>query len=227
MKATRYHNHRRHHLLCAVLTLLSALALTACYDDDKLWNAIDEQDQRIAALEQWQKDAAGNIEALQALVSGQDYITAITPIAATDDPDKTIGYTITFNRQGTVTLYNGFPGVTGPQGPQGEQGSTGNAGSTPVISVAPGTDGNWYWTLNGSLMKDNAGNPIRANALDGQDGAPGPNGNPGTPGTPGQPGKPGSDGADAPLPRLQTGKQLADAHTLLPPAPGGRMTPST
>lgn len=222
MKATRYHNHRRHHLLCAVLTLLSALALTACYDDDKLWNAIDEQDQRIAALEQWQKDAAGNIEALQALVSGQDYITAITPIAATDDPDKTIGYTITFNRQGTVTLYNGLPGVTGPQGPQGEQGPTGNAGSTPVISVAPGTDGNWYWTLNGSLMKDNAGNPIRANALDGQDGAPGPNGNPGIPGTPGQPGKPGSDGADAPLPRLQTGKQLADAH--IAPPTGTRWT---
>lgn len=130
MKATRYHHnprHRRHHhrhLACAVLALLSALALTACYDDDKLWNAIDEQDQRIAALEQWQKSAAGNIEALQAIVSGQDYITAVTPIADPDDPDTPLGYTITFNRQGTVTLYNGLTGLTGPQGPQGTAGST-------------------------------------------------------------------------------------------------------
>lgn len=227
MKATKHHTprcRRRHHLACAVLALLSTLALTACYDDDKLWNAIDEQDQRIAALEQWQKSAAGNIEALQAIVSGQDYITAVTPIANPDDPDTPLDYTITFNRQGPVTLYNGLPGPTGPQGPQGEQGPQGNPGSTPVISVTPGTDGNWYWTLNGSLLKDNNGNPVRANALDGQNGAPGPDGNPGTPGTDGSTGPTGPTGTDAILPQLKIGQQLTAAN-ILPPSGTAAWTP--
>lgn len=224
MKATRYHHyprHRRHHLACAVLALLSALALTACYDDNKLWNAINEQEQRIAALEQWQKSAAENIEALQAIVSGQDYITAVTPIADPDDPDTPLGYTITFNRQGPVTLYNGLPGPTGPQGPQGEQGPQGNPGSTPVISVTSGTDGNWYWTLNGDLLKDNDGNPVRANALDGQDGAPGPDG---TPGSDGPTGPTGPGGTDAVLPQLKTGQQLT-AASIVPPTGTAAWTP--
>lgn len=224
MKATRYHHnprHHRHHLTCAVLALLSALALTACYDDDKLWNAINEQEQRIAALEQWQKSAVRNIEALHAIVSGRDYITAVTPIADPNDPDTPLGYTITFNRQGPVTLYNGLPGPQGPQGPQGEQGPQGNPGPTPVISVTSGADGNWYWTLNGSLLKDNNGNPVRANALDGQDGAPGPDG---APGSDGPTGPTGPGGTDAVLPQLKTGQQLTAAN-IVPPTGTAAWTP--
>lgn len=200
MKTTIYH------LLRTVFTtLLAVFALTACYDDDKLWDAINDQDLRIQALENWQKVTNSNIEALKVLVSGQDYITAIAPII---ENGETVGYAITFNLYGTVNLYNGLPGTQGSQGEQGEQGPQGSQGDTPVISVTRHTDGNWYWTLNGELLTDASGNPIRANALDGQDGTPGTPGEPGTPGTPGQPGKPGSNGSDAILPQLKTGEQL-------------------
>ena len=40
-----------------------------------------------------------------------------------------------------------------------------------------GDDGNWYWTLNGSLMKAPNGDPIPANGEDGKDGDDGDDGN--------------------------------------------------
>ena len=43
--------------------IIMAIVLSGCYNDDKLWNALDEQEQRIEALESWQKVMNSNIEA--------------------------------------------------------------------------------------------------------------------------------------------------------------------
>ena len=75
--------------------------------------------------------------------------------------------------------------------------------------------GDWYWTLNGELMLDQDGNPIRANGHDGTDGEPGQDGQDGhdgqagEPGQPGEPGTPGKPGADAPTPQIKLGSTLA------------------
>ena len=102
----------------------------------------------------------------------------------------------------------GEPGEQGPQGEQGEQGPQGEQGmpgedgddgddaTMPTIGLAKGTDGNWYWTLNGELILDQNGDPVRAN---GENGEPGDDGQPGTPGRP---------GASAPVPQLYTGSYL-------------------
>lgn len=81
-----------------------AIVLSGCYNDDKLWNALDEQEQRIEALESWQKVMNSNIEALQSLVDGQDYITKVTPVTLNGE---VVGYTITFKSQSPITIYNG------------------------------------------------------------------------------------------------------------------------
>lgn len=164
-----------------ILAIFAALALASCYNDDKLWDAVNEQKQRIEALESWQKVANNNIEAMQILVSGKHYITEITPVTL---EGKTVGYTIAFNDHAPITIYNGEKGEKGEQGDKGEQGEQGAAGSTPVISITQQTDGNWYWTLNGELMKDTNGKSIRANGEDGK------------------------DGQNAPTPVLKTGKAL-------------------
>lgn len=149
-----------------LLAAFAALVLAGCYDDDKLWNAVNEQEQRIEALESWQKVVNNNIEALQTLVSGKHYITAVAPVTL---EGKTVGYTISFNDCDPITIYNGEKGEQGEQGDkgdkgeQGDKGDQGPAGSTPVISIAQQPDGNWYWTLNGELIKDTHGNSIRAN----------------------------------------------------------------
>lgn len=82
------------------------------------------------------------------------------------------------------------PFYNGEKGEQGDKGDPGVAGSTPTISITQQADGNWYWTLNGTLMKDASGNPIRANGQDGEDGQPGKN---------------------APTPMLKNGQALTDA----------------
>lgn len=178
----------KHHLL----VIFAALVLAGCYDDDKLWNAVNEQEQRIEALESWQKVVNNNIEALQTLVSGKHYITTVTPVTL---EGETVGYTISFNDHDPITIYNGEKGEQGDKGDKGDQGP---AGSTPVISIVQQPDGNWYWTLNGELIKDAEGNSIRANGQDGADGKP---------------------GQSAPVPLLKTGQQLLNDK------PGGNWTP--
>ena len=167
-----------------LLLALFGLLLSSCYNDEKVWDALNEQEKRIEALEDWQKVVNENINALHALVAENDYITSVTPITMNSD---TIGYTISFKNQPSVSIYNG------KKGEQGDKGDKGETGSTPKISLTQQKDGNWYWTLNGELMKDSKGNAIRANGQDGVDG---------------KPGEDGSSGTSAPVPQLKSGSTL-------------------
>lgn len=165
------------------LLLLAALTLAACkYDDSELWEQVNQnteelaaQAARIAALEAWQAETNTNIEALQTLLSTTDYITAVTPVVK---DGVEVGFTISFLNTPAITIYHGA------------KGDKGDKGDTPQIGAAQGDDGNWYWTLNGELLTDTDGNPIRANGTQGEQGDQGPAGD------------------DAPLPQLATGKKL-------------------
>ena len=157
---------------------IMSIFLSGCgYDDDEVWNAINDQEERIAALEEWQKTANENIAALQAIVNGNDYITSVEEIK---EGDEIIGYTINFHRQGEVTIYNG---------------KDGEKGDMPVIGVSEGEDGRWYWTVNGELLEDADGNPVCANGKDGEDGEDGEDG---------ADGSSGSNGSSAPIPQVKT-----------------------
>ena len=163
--------------------LLAALTLAACkYDDSALWEQVNQnteelaaQAARIAALEAWQAETNTNIQALQTLLSTTDYITAVTPVV---QDGVEVGYTISFLHTPAITIYHGT------------KGDKGDTGDTPQIGAAQADDGNWYWTLNGELLTDADGNPIRANGTQGEQGDQGPAGD------------------DAPLPQLATGAKL-------------------
>lgn len=130
-----------------------------------------------------------NIEALQAIVAAlqdNDYVTSITPIY---DGTTEIGYIITFNKSGNVTIYHGTDGVDGAPGADGEDGKDGINGTTPVIGVKMDGDGIYYWTINGDWLLDDAGNKVKAVGTDGKDGVDGADGSVGTgEGTPGKDG---------------------------------------
>ena len=130
--------------ICVWLAL-SAVFMTGCYNDEDLWNKISGLENRIEALETWQAAASSNIDALQKLMDENDYITDVTPVVLGSD---TVGYTIRFKNQEPATIYHG------------EKGEKGN---TPLIGIKQSEDGNWYWTLDGELMKDSKGNIIGAN----------------------------------------------------------------
>ena len=179
-------------VLATVAIALCTFSLPACddYDDTELWNTVNDHESRLEALEQWQAEVNNNIAALQTLLNTNDMITSVTPVTM---GDETVGYTISFLHSSPITIYNGT---------QGEQGE---AGETPQIGLTQGDDGNWYWTLNGELMTDADGNPIRANGEDGQDGEDGEDG---ADGEDGSDGSQGPAGTPAPTPQIMLGSSI-------------------
>ena len=170
-----------------LLMALTALLLAGCDNDHTdLWKKINDNADRIKALEEWQEQVNSNLTSLQQLLSTTDYITGVTPVMQSG---KQVGYNIQFLHSEAITIYNGE---------KGEDGKQGETGGTPQISVVQQTDGNWYWTLNGDLLKDDAGNAIQANGTKGEDGKSGTDGKPGDDGQPGQSGAEGPKGDQGP-----------------------------
>ena len=117
---------------------------TSCddYDDTELWNKVNGLEERIAALEEWQKTTDNNLNALQTLINTMDYITSVAPIMQAND---TIGYTINFHQSNPISIYNG---------------------TTSQIGITQDEEGNWLWTLDGEILTTPDGTPIPANGQD-------------------------------------------------------------
>ena len=134
----------------------------ACkYDDSALTGRVDDLEGRIEKLEELCRQMNTNISSLQTIVTAlqsNDYVTGVTPIL---EEGTEIGYTITFGQNNPITIYHGQ---------KGETGATGNDGHTPTIGVAPDTDGNYYWTLDGNWFTDDVGNKIKAQGESGAQG---------------------------------------------------------
>lgn len=179
--------------LAAVAMMMLPAACADDYDDSALWDKVNDHEERIAALEKWQEQTNQSIAAMQELLNTTDMITGVS--AVTED-GQTVGYTITFLQSDPITIYNGAKGADGEDGADGQ---------TPQIGLAQAAEGNWYWTLNGELLTDAQGNPIRANGLDGADGADGEDGEDGATGPEGPQ---GDDGTSAPTPQIQLGSSI-------------------
>ena len=194
------------HLLLLGLTIC---LFTACHD--KLWDAIDDLDVRVARLEELCKEMNTNIVSIQTIVNvvqSGDYITGVTEIKK---DGEVIGYTITFGKHDPITIYHGQDGKDGADGKDGQDGQNGSV-NAPVIGVAQDTDGVYYWTLNGEWLLDDNGNKLPVSGKDGQNGTNGSNGQDGADGKDGQDGEDGKDGVDG-----QDGKDGKDGKDGITP----------
>ena len=133
------------------------MSVTSCkYDDTELWDNVNQLEDfytqledRVAQLETLCKKNNENINSLQTIVEvlqDGDYITDFTPI--TND-NVEIGYKITFAKKGTITIYHG---KDGKDGENGKDGADGKDGHNPIVGVKKGTDGIYYWTLDGEFV---------------------------------------------------------------------------
>ncbi len=200
-----------------LLPVLMLLALVSCtkFDDSSIWEELKDHESRIIKLETLCNQLNTNITSLQTVVTAlqeNDYVKNIAPIM---ENGKEIGYTITFAKNGSITIYHGKDGNDGEDGKDGENGkdgingidgSNGKDGLTPVIGVRKYTDGVYYWTLNGEWLLDDAGNKIPTtgkNGTDGSDGKDGVDGEDGRDGANGTDGKDGQDGEDGITPQLK------------------------
>jgi len=144
----------RKNLLLLALAATVTAGLTGCkdYDDSYVIDTLNDHEQRISDLEEWQKTVNSNITSLQSVITAlenNDCVTAYTELADGS------GYTLTFKKGGTVTIKNG------------------EDGHTPAISVKQGEDGNYYWTLDGEYLTGADGGKLAVTGNDGSDGSDG------------------------------------------------------
>lgn len=134
--------------LFSLLAVTAVLFAGSCsYDDTDLKNRVDDLENRVTTLEETVKAMNSDLKALTAVVNAieaGDYITNVSDVMA---GDEVVGYTITFAKREPITIYHG---------------DNGNDGKTPAIGVTVGEDGKYYWTIDGNIMKDEAGNPVSA-----------------------------------------------------------------
>ena len=143
------------------VAIAAMMTFTGCYDDTDLVNRMDQAEADIAELQQLVKDINTNISSLVTVVDAlknSDQITSVTPLSDGS------GYTITFSKSGTITIYNGKNGVDGTNGTNGANGENGADGHTPVISVKLDQDGQYYWTVDGEYLTDAEGKKIPTTA---------------------------------------------------------------
>ena len=136
-------------ILCTTLLL----TLTACQHED-IWNELREHEQRIEQLEKQCRELNTNVQAIQSILNAiqqNDYVTEVMKIM---EDGVEVGYSLTFAKGGTVTVYHG------------RNGADGSDGSTPNIGVKKAADGAYYWTSGGEWLTDDNGNMIPATVSD-------------------------------------------------------------
>lgn len=138
-------------LYISMLTLVLTLGFTACeYDDSDVKSDIEDLESRVEALEALVDEIEEDVAALQTLVSAAqsgDWITDVTEFSE----DGVTGWYITFNSYGTITITNGTDGTDG---------------YTPTVGVTL-VNGVYYWTIDGSIVYDDDGDPVSVSPTDG------------------------------------------------------------
>ena len=151
-------------LISLMLIAIGVVSSCCKYDDSAIWDRLDDHEARISALEVLCRQMNTNITSIQTLVNNFKNGIVIANVASIYEGNIEIGYTITFSDGKSITIYHGK---------DGEDGTNGVSGLTPVISIAKDSDGEYYWTLDGQWLTDEAGNKIKVTGNDGTDGVNG------------------------------------------------------
>ncbi len=139
-----------HHILIVLTaSVISSALLNSCGKDfqddiDKLNQQHQSIEQRVNTLETKATTLNTQLEQLAKLSTAVENGFYITSVATTAE-----GYELTLSNGRKISLYNG----------------TGNTlTSTPLISMTQ-VSGLYYWSLNGMLLTDASGNPIRTTTV--------------------------------------------------------------
>ena len=131
-----------------VLAILSAIS---CTNLDEVWAELRDHEERIQKLEALCNKLNSNVEAIQTILTALEQNDYVTDIVKVMEGGVEVGYSITFAKGGTVTIYHG---------------SNGADGSAPKVSIRKAADGEYYWTADGEWMTDDEGNMIPAVVAD-------------------------------------------------------------
>ena len=136
-----------------VLILTAFLSTISCtqFDDSAIWEELLNHRERIEKLEAECNRLNTNIEAIQVILEAlqaNDYVTDIVKIM---ENGVEVGYSLTFAKSGSITIYHG---------------TNGEDGATPQIGIKKASDGQYYWTSGDEWLTDDNGNKIPATVSD-------------------------------------------------------------
>ena len=106
-----------------VALLALTLTMSACYNDDDLWNKVEELETKI-------ESNASDIATLSALVDALNQGKIIVKTEQTEE-----GYTLTFNDDSKVEIHHGQDGKDGADGKDGTNGKDGENANSCFQSV--------------------------------------------------------------------------------------------
>lgn len=124
---------------------------TVSCQHEEIWEKLNDHEQRIEQLEKLCKELNSNVVAMQtALTSIQenDYVTDVMKVV---ENGVEVGYSLTFAKAGTVTLYHGADGAEA---------------AAPRIGVKKASDGAYYWTSGDEWLTADDGSRIPATVAD-------------------------------------------------------------
>ena len=135
-----------------VLIIITAIiSIISCTNLDEVWNELRDHEERIQKLEALCNKLNSNIEAMQAVLTALEQNDYVTDVVKVVENGIEVGYSITFAKGGTVTIYHGTDGTDG---------SDGKDGAAPKISIKKAQDGEYYWTIDGQWLTDENGNKV-------------------------------------------------------------------
>ena len=127
------------------------LSLVSCTNLDEVWAELRDHEQRIQKLEVLCNKLNSNIQAIQVVLTALEQNDYVTDIVKVVEDGVEVGYSITFAKGGTVTVYHGADGAA------------------PKVSIRKASDGAYYWTADDEWMTDDEGKMIPAAVPEGQD----------------------------------------------------------
>ena len=130
------------------IILLAVMSVAVSCQYEEIWQRLNDHEKRLEQLERQCKELNANVVAVQtALVAVQenDHVTEVMKVI---EGGVEAGYSITFAKAGTITLYHGIDGTT------------------PKIGIKKASDGAYYWTSGDEWMTSDDGNMIPATVAD-------------------------------------------------------------
>ena len=132
-----------------IFTILFALALisASCVRYDEIWDKLNDHEQWIEQLEQQCKELNANVVAVQAILTALQDNDHVTEVMKIMENGVEVGFSLTFAKAGTVTLYHGTDGADA---------------AAPKIGVKKASDGAYYWTAGDQWLTADDGSRIPA-----------------------------------------------------------------
>lgn len=137
-----------------VAAVLSSAMFFSCTDTSSIEKDIDELKAAVAELQRQCSTFNASLETLDQVMSvlkDRDFVTSVQTLKGTDG--TVTGYVITFVNHPTITIWMQQRQETPPSE---------DSPAIPVISVAKGDDGLYYWTSDGEFILDEEGNKVSA-----------------------------------------------------------------